>query len=336
MILGTHDTDRDVLVVAEVGNNHEGNLECARALVRAAAECGAGAVKFQTYRTRAVVAPADRDRFERMSRFELTPDAFAELSALAASLGLLFISTPLDLDSVAVLEPLVDCFKIASGDNDFYPLLDRVCATGLPMLVSIGLSDLDQVRATVRFIDDRWRSNGARAELGVLHCVSSYPAPVEDANLAAIGAVHRELDLTVGYSDHTLGIDTCVLAVAAGARIVEKHFTLDQHASDFRDHQLSADRTELARLVSEVQRVSRIVGPRGKTVQPSERAGVTAFRRSIVAAVDLPAGHQLQDADLAWMRPADGLRPGEEARVIGRVLNRAIAAGDRIRGTDVD
>ena len=336
MRIGPFDTDRAVLVVAEIGNNHEGSLERARQLVHEAASCGADAVKCQTFRTRLFVSPADAARYERMSRFELSPEAFAELSALARSLGLLFLSTPLDLESAAALEPLVDAYKIASGDNDFFPLIARVCETGRPLLVSTGLTDLAGVLRTTALIGERWRAGGIDGELGLLHCVSSYPAPIEEANLAAIGVLQRACGVTVGYSDHTLGIEACVLAVAAGARIIEKHFTLDKRLSDFRDHQLSADPEEFRRLVRDVKRAAAIVGAAIKEPQPSETPGLTQFRRSIVAAAHLDRAHVITGADLMWLRPAGGLPPGEESRLIGRRLRRAVAAGEQIAAGDVE
>jgi len=335
--IGGFDTSARVLVVAEAGNNHEGDMDRARALVRAAAGCGVNAIKFQTFKTAAFVRRADAERYERMSRFELPPAAFAELAALARSAGLLFISTPLDLESVAVLEPLVDAYKVASGDNNFYPLLDRIARTKKPVLVSTGLSDIQQVHATVRRLRDAWRPLGANPGLGLMHCVSSYPAPPDQANLAAIGFLHRETGLTIGYSDHTqdAGIDACLLAVAAGARIVEKHFTLDKQTSDFRDHQLSADPGDMTRLVRAIERLNAMIGRPEKVVQECERPGVVQFRRSIVAAADLPEGHRLSDADLTWLRPGDGLPPGTEPELIGRVLVRPVARGAQIRTADV-
>jgi sialic acid synthase SpsE len=333
--IGPFDTFERVLVVAEAGNNHEGDADRARALVRAAAGCEAHAIKFQTFRAAAFGRPSDRERYAQLSRFELSPATFAELAALARSEGLLFISTPLDMESVGVLEPLVDAFKVASGDNNFYPLIDRIARTGKPVLVSTGLSDLQQVRATVERLRSAWRRLGDNPGLGLMHCVSSYPAPPDEVNLAAIGVLERETGLTVGYSDHTLGIDACVAAVAAGARVVEKHFTLDRQTSTFRDHAMSADPAEMTQLVREVARMSTLVGRPEKVVRASERAGVVQYRRSIVAAADLPEGHQLCETDLTWLRPGGGLAPGEESRLIGRVLARRVARGDQILASDV-
>lgn len=327
MRIGDRDTGARVLVVAEIGNNHEGDVGAARELVRLAAEAGADAVKLQTYRTALFVRPADADRYARLERFELPPASVAELQRLARELGLLFLSTPLDLEAVALLEPLVDAYKIASGDNDFWPLLDAVRATRKPVVVSTGMSTLEGVARAV----DRLRGS----EVALLQCTSAYPAPEHEANLAAIGLLAARFRVTVGYSDHTLGIDACVAAVAAGARIVEKHFTLDKARGGFRDHQLSADPDDLRELVRRVRDVETLLGRPEKTVQPSEEETVRAARRSVVAARDLEAGHAVAWEDLVWLRPRDGLAPDEAGDILGATLVRAVAAGEPIRRQDV-
>jgi sialic acid synthase SpsE len=326
--IGDFDTAERVLVIAEVGNNHEGDRDDALELVRQAAASGADAVKLQTFRTELFVRPHDRERYERMSRFELSPELVAELAELARSEGLLFVSTPLDLESAEMLEPLVDAYKIASGDNDFVPLLDRVAASGKPVILSTGLSDLEGAKRAAAHFEGR--------ELAVLQCTSAYPAPPEEANLAAIALLGERLQCTPGYSDHTLGVEACLAAVAAGARVIEKHFTLDKEHSDFRDHSLSADPPELAELAAGVRRVETLLGQAEKRVQSSEGDLTVAARRAIVAAGDLARGDVVEFDQLTWLRPADGLAPGEESRLVGRTLKRDIAAGDSIREEDVD
>jgi sialic acid synthase SpsE len=232
-----------------------------------------------------------------------------------------------------VLEPLVDAFKIASGDNDFVALLERVARARKPVVISGGMAGLAELRRAVDVVRAAW--DGEDHGLAVLHCVSAYPAPREELNLRAIPLLARELGCTVGYSDHALGIDAAVLAVAAGARIVEKHFTLDKSRDTFRDHQLSADPDDFAELVERVRAAEAVLGSPVKEVQPSERATAAAARRSLVAARDLEPGHKLDAGDLAWLRPAGGLRPGEEASLLGRELVRAVRAGERLSRSDV-
>lgn len=327
MRIGSFDTDERVLVVAEIGNNHEGDIGVARELVERAADAGADAVKFQTFRADAFVSPSDTERFARMQRFELTPEEFGELAELAHRRSLLFLSTALDLASVEALLPLVDAFKVASGDIDFFPLLEKLAATGKPVVLSTGQSDLEEIDRAIAVV--------GRAA-GVLHCVSSYPAPDEELNLRAIEVLAETFPgCTVGYSDHTTGLDAAPVAVACGARIVEKHFTLDKEYSTFRDHQLSADPAELRELMRRVRHAETLLGRRRKEPQESESDARIALRRSIAAAQALPAGHVLGDGDLIWTRPADGLRPGEEGKLIGRLLRRGVTPGEHLRSEDV-
>ena len=332
MKIGSLDTLQKVFVVAEIGNNHEGRFENAEKLVRAAAECGVDAVKFQTFRTKWFTSRVDPARFERLRRFELTFDEFAALERLARRLGVMFVSTPLDLESASFLESLVDAYKIASGDNDFWALLDRVCRSRKPVIISTGMSSGADLEACRDFVLERRPSS----EVAFLHCVSAYPAPPEHVNLSVIPVLAESLRCTIGYSDHTIGVEAAVASVALGARIVEKHFTLDKNFSDFRDHQLSADPDEMSRLVKHIRSVEVLLGRADKRIQPSEEGVLAVARRSIAAAADLPEGHRLRDADLTWLRPRNGLPPGGEAEVLGKRLKRAKAFGEPIRREDVE
>lgn len=332
MRIGSLDTDSRIVVVAEIGNNHEGDVERARKLVRAAAAAGADAVKFQTYKTELFVRPADEERFARLKSFELSQEAFAVLADLAHELGLAFVSTPLDLESATFLEEVADAVKIASGDNTFVPLIRQVAAGSKPMIMSTGLVDLDEARAALEL------ARGARpsgAEVALLHCVTAYPAQPAEINLRVIPELASALGCTVGYSDHTLGIEACVAAAAIGARILEKHVTLDPPPSDFRDHDLSARPDELAELVRRVRLVEELLGTGEKRPQASEVELRDAVRRSIAARRDLPAGHVIVASDLAWLRPGEGIAPGREGEVVGRILRRAVTAGEQLRPDDL-
>jgi N,N'-diacetyllegionaminate synthase len=333
--IGDHDTSKRIFIVAEIGNNHEGSFENAQKLVEHAAASGVDAVKFQTYRTRNFTSGADPERFARLQRFELTHDQFTRLAELARSLGIGFFSTPLDLPSVEFLDPLVQVFKVASGDNDFFPLLARICKTGKPLIVSSGLADLERIRSAYTFVESEWARLGIQQECALMHCVSSYPVPDREANLRAIPVIFEELGCVVGYSDHTLGPDAMVAAAALGARILEKHFTLDKQFSSFRDHQLSADPPEMRAIVERVRRTETLLGAPTKVVQPSEEINQRPARRSIRAGKDLEAGHELRIEDLIWLRPAEGLPPGAEDRLLGRRLQRDVRFGELLLPTDV-
>lgn len=334
MRIGDIDVRERVLVVAEIGNNHEGDAGRARELVQAAAETGVHAVKFQTFRAERFVSPSEAKRVEQLRGFELSYDDFAGLAELARSLGLLFLSTPLDLESADFLEGIADGYKIASGDNDFYALVERVARSDRPLVISTGLSDLAQIERTVGLVEEV-RGEAARESLALLHCVSSYPATPDELNLLAIPYLAERLPYPIGYSDHSTGSTAALAAVALGARIVEKHFTLAGIESDFRDHALSAKPAEMAELVRRVAEAEALLGSPEIAIAEAETGNAVAIRRSIVAGADLAAGHVLREEDLAWVRPGDGLRPGQEALLVGRALRRDVAAFDPLSADDV-
>jgi sialic acid synthase SpsE len=321
---------RDGLLIAEIGNNHEGDAALAERLVRLAAESGAGAVKLQTFRAEGLVSERrDPDRFRRLRGFELRDADVRRLRGVARDAGLLFVSTPLDLPSAALLSELVDAFKIASGDLTFEPLLRLVASFPQPIILSSGLADLGLLR---RALDVIGEVRGALRcdEVAILHCVSAYPAPPEEANLGAIPTLAAAFPHPVGYSDHTVGIEAAVVARALGARIIEKHFTIAHDHSDFRDHALSATPPELAELARRLRQVRAMVGDGVKRPRPCEEPLRTAIRRSICAAGRLAAGTVLEPRHLTWLRPGDGLAPGREAEILGRRLIRALEAGDPV------
>jgi len=335
MKIGPIDLASDVLVVAEIGNNHEGDVELAEELVCRAAAAGAQAVKFQTIRPELLVSSADAARLAQLRRFALREADFQRLADVARRQGVMFISTPFHLGAVHFLDPLVPAFKVASGDVDFLPLLDAIAATGKPVLLSTGASDLAVVARSTDFLDKAWRKHKRRGDLVLLHCVVSYPTPAASANLNAITAL-KQLSPWVGYSDHTMGIEAAVLSVALGARVIEKHFTIDKNHSDFRDHKLSADPEELAELVRRVREAVAMLGDGVKRVLDCEQATVGLVRRAIAAGRDLAEGSAIAATDLVWLRPrAQGLAPGSEERLIGRRLRRAVAAGQPILPEDV-
>jgi N,N'-diacetyllegionaminate synthase len=327
MIIDSINTDNEVLIVAEIGNNHEGKVGLAEEMIHAAAATGVQAVKFQTFRTEHYVTRRDTARFARLKSFELSFDEFEQLSKLAKSLGLLFLSTPFDLESAEFLKGIVSAFKIASGDNNFYPLIDNVARSGKPVILSTGMVNMDQIREAVCRVEDIWKAQRIKQELAVLHCVTSYPVPPREANVRAVMTLKREFGCTVGYSDHTLGIQASVLATALGARIIEKHFTLNKKQSDFRDHQLSADPAEMKELVQQIRQVPEFLGTGEKQLQESEKEITRSVRRSIVAKRDLSKGAKISWDDLTWVRPADGLPPGKESLLVGKILNQPVTAG---------
>lgn len=334
MRIGDFDVASRVLIVAEIGNNHEGDPALAEDMIRAAANAGANAVKFQTIVPEELVSADQTERLAQLRRFSLSRENFVRLAEAAQKAGVMFMSTAFDLDSLDFLDSLVPAHKIASGDNTFHPLLARAAATGKPILLSTGLADRETVLAARRTIESVWQTQGRAGELALLHCVTCYPTPPGDANLAAISGL-KALCPTVGYSDHTLGVEAAVLAVAAGARIIEKHFTLDKGRTTFRDHQLSADPDELALLVRRVREAETFMGD-GENRPACESPAAVAVRRSVAAKADLAPGTVLAPGHLRWVRPGSGVAPGREDLLLGRRLVRGVSAGELILASDVE
>jgi N-acetylneuraminate synthase/N,N'-diacetyllegionaminate synthase len=325
-----------VFVIAEAGVNHNGDLDLARRLVDAAADAGADAVKFQTFRTDALVsgtAPKARYQVETtggaesqramLARLELSAEAHAGLRERATRRGLVFFSTPFDEASADLLVDLgVELLKVPSGEVTNLPLLRHVAAKGRPVLLSTGMSTLDEVATAVETIE---KAGGP--PLAILHCVSAYPAPPEDTNLRALDTLRARFGCPVGLSDHSLGLEIALAAVARGAAVLEKHLTLDR-ALPGPDHRASLPPADFAALVRGVRAVEAALGDGDKRPMPSEIDTRAVARRSLVAARALPAGHRLTRADVAIKRPGTGIAPGELDGVLGRRLARALVADE--------
>jgi len=330
MKIGNIDLSKEVMIVAEIGNNHEGNYDIAKELISLAADAGVHAVKFQTFKTEHYVTSKDKKRFNQLKSYELSYTQFEKLSHFAAKLGLIFLSTPFDLASVDFLNNFVPVFKISSGDNTFYPLIDSIARTGKPIFLSSGFADLNQVKKTKDFIENVWKTNNIDQNLIVLHCVAEYPVKKKNANLKAIQTMKDYLSCDIGYSDHTIGVEAAVIAVALGAKVIEKHFTLDKNFSDFRDHNISADPDDMKKMVEKIKQTHEILGTGKKVIQQNELADLPFVRRSITATRDILANTSISKEDITWVRPGDGLAPGNEHLVIGKVSKNQILKGDII------
>ena len=322
-------------IIAEAGVNHNGDLALAKRLIEEAAKAGADAVKFQTFRGERLVSPtawkaayqtaatgAHESQLDMIRRLELSAGAFGELKRHCKACGALFLSTPFDEESADLLEDLgVSAFKIPSGEVTNSPLLAHVGRKGKPVILSTGMSTLEEVRAAV----DTLRQAGAQ-DVVVLHCVSSYPADPADANLRAMATLAEAFHVPVGYSDHTPGIEVALAAVALGACVIEKHVTLDRTLPG-PDHRASIEPGELVALIRGVRIVQSALGDGRKQPVPSEADTAAVARRSLVAIRDVPVGATLTDDVLAVLRPGTGLSPALRARVVGRIAKMHIPAG---------
>ncbi|MBI4589777.1 MAG: N-acetylneuraminate synthase [Candidatus Rokubacteria bacterium] len=327
-----------VFIVAEAGVNHNGDLALAKRLVDVAAEAGADGVKFQTFRSEALVsraAPkaayqqaatgADEGQREMLARLELTPDQYAEIREHCARRRILFFSTPFDEASADALEALgVPLFKLPSGEITNLPLLRHVAAKGKPIILSTGMSTLAEVAEAVAAI----RAAGD-PPLALLHCVSAYPAPPAEMNLRAMDTLRDRFGYPVGLSDHTLGIEVAVAAVARGAVIVEKHFTLDRQLPG-PDHPASLEPGELAALIRAIRSVEAALGDGEKRPMPSETDARRVARKSLVAGGPIRAGERLTPSRVRIKRPGTGISPADLPRALGRTVRRDLAADEVI------
>lgn len=333
---------RSTFVIAEAGVNHNGDPKMAIALADAALAAGADAVKFQTFRAEDVVsasAPtADYQRtntgatsqFEMIKALELDEEGHRAVARHCERIGIEFFSTPFSPQAVDLLMGLgVRRIKLPSGEITNRPLLQKAAGTGLPLLLSTGMSTLDEVRTAVGWIEQVWAGGTrptASPALVVLHCTSAYPAPADALNLRAIRALADAFpELPVGYSDHSQGIEAALAAVALGATVIEKHLTLDKSLPG-PDHRASADPAEFAALVAALRRLEPMLGDGIKRPHPVEANTRDVARRSVVSTRALPAGHVLTEDDLALRRPGTGIEPDRIESLSGRRLREAVAA----------
>ena len=331
MNIGGVDLDKSRFLIAEIGNNHEGDAALAMEMVAAAVEAGADAVKVQVITPDRLVNYSQTERIAQLTGFKLPLSTFQEMADLATSKDVQFIATPFDLDSLDGIFPMVSAIKIASSDLNFHPLLAAAAAKGKPVIMSTGMGTQVEVQAAVDTIADNLPAGTSLEDsLVLLHCITAYPTPVEEANLSAVRTLAEAFPVTVGYSDHTLGVEAALVAAALGARVIEKHFTMDKTRTTFRDHALSADPQDLAKLASALHSFDDVLGSGEKRPMPSEAGNLVAARRSIVASRDLSAGTVLSLGDLDFVRPGDGLNPSLASSVVGQRLNVPLRRHDKL------
>jgi len=317
------DPDGSVFVIAEIGINHDGDEGRARSMIAAATDCGADAVKFQTVDADESYLPGTASH-AAFSGHGLPPSAYERLMAQARELGIVMFSTPGDLGSLDAMRRLgMPCIKISSGQLTNVPMLRAAAASGLPLIVSTGMADL----ATTRRAVDMIKAAGGQ-DYALLHCTSLYPAPADSLNLRAMATLAREFAAPIGYSDHYLGNEAVLAAVAMGATIIEKHFTLDRRRPGA-DHALSAEPPQFAAMMHSIREIERMRGSGLKAPTDQEAALARLRWRYLVARRDIEAGEALTPELLVAKRLPDAGAAIEAAvidRVVGRRLRRALAA----------
>lgn len=328
---------RPATIIAEIGSNHNGDMNLARRLVREAKDLGCDYAKFQSWTKESIFARVvyDENRFladdyrsrtdhtleSIVEEFSMSASELAEMKAYCDDVGIGFASTPFSKQEVDWLvdELNVDFIKIASMDCNNYPFLEYVATKGKPIVLSTGLSELWEIDRAIRTIEDA----GSR-DIILLHCVSIYPPPDSIINLHNIDMLRETYpEYPVGFSDHSTGTLVPIAALARGACMIEKHFTLDKAAFGW-DHKVSATPDEIATIVEAARRIPQLLGTHRRVVTELDRNKIPAFRRSVVAARPIAAGARIEFADLDLKRPARGVPPGELHTVVGRIAKRDI------------
>jgi len=321
-----------VFIIAEAGVNHNGSLSIAKKMVDAAYDSGADAIKFQTFKSENFISmsakkaayqkkttPTDETQLEMVKKLELDKSAFRELKDCCRKKSLIFISTPFDDESIDFLADLgVDIFKIPSGEITNLPYLKKIGSLKKKVILSTGMSDLDEIRSALDILTN---AGTPKNDITVLHCTTAYPAPLKDIHLRAMLTIKETFDVNIGYSDHTLGAEVSIAAVALGATVIEKHFTLNRNMEG-PDHKASLEPHELKVMVRAIRNIEKAMGSARKKPESSELGNRALVRKSIVAAKHIKKGEFFEAKNIIAKRPGLGISPMEWEKIIGKIAKR--------------
>lgn len=329
--------NQPIFIIAEAGVNHNGSLDLAKKLVDAAKESGADAIKFQTFKTENLVTKdaekaeyqnkttREKSQYEMIKKLELTDDNFRELAKYSEKKGIIFLSTPFDVESVDLLDEIgVPLFKLGSGEITNFPLLEYVASKGRPVILSTGMATMDEIEEAVNLLHDKVKA------LTLMHCVTSYPAEIRDTNLKVIETLRSTFKLPVGFSDHTPGIEMPMAAAALGSCVIEKHFTLDKNLEG-PDHKASLEPAEFKKMVRGIRSVESGMGNGIKKLTDKEKEIKRVARKSIVANVNIPQETVITKDMLAVKRPGTGIEPKYIESLIGKKTTSKIKKDEVIR-----
>ena len=321
------------IIIAEAGVNHNGSMSMAKKLIVAAKECGVDYVKFQTTKSPESITSRfakmaeyqkknlqqDESQLEMLRKILLRMEDFGELSDYCQILGVNFMSTPFDLDSIDYLAGLkMDYWKIPSGEITNLPYLRRIAKQGMPVIMSTGMCNMADIEAAMNVLT---KGGLSLEQISLLHCNTEYPTPFEDVNLRAMQTLKQHFGVRVGYSDHTKGIEVPIAAVAMGAEIIEKHFTLDKTLPG-PDHVASLDPKELKAMVEAIRNIEKAIGTGIKQVSLSEQKNIAIARKSIIAARDIKKGETFTEDNITVKRPGSGISPMHWDEVVGQIAKR--------------
>jgi N-acetylneuraminate synthase len=339
----TNEKNLKVFLIAEIGVNHNGSLDLAKEMVVAAKNSGADAVKFQTFKAERLAVQstpkvsyqtsttdAAESHLSMLKKLEFSEADHQSIFGFCQEIGIEFISTPYDIESVDFLETLgVARYKLASADIVDYPLQKRIAGTGKPLLLSTGMATLGEIERALECL------NPLKDCTTLLHCVSNYPCSDESLNLRVISTLRQAFGLPVGYSDHSIGYEAATLSIAMGVKVIEKHFTTDKNLPG-PDHAASSTPDEFSQLSTAVRRAAQMLGNPFKKCQPEESQMARVSRKSITLLRDVAAGSQLSESDLCMMRPGLGITPFELNEVIGKTTRHSLNAHHQLKWSDIE
>ena len=320
-------------LIAEIGGNHEGDFDYAKDLTAMACESGVDAVKFQIYTGESLVSKVESpDRYSHFLKFQLTPEQYIALAEVCKTFGTTFTASVWDIGAFEWIDPYMTFYKIGSGDLTAYLFLKKAVQTGKPIILSTGLAEIDEVKASVEYIrrlDNRYEHEDY---LALLQCTSMYPIPDEESNLNVLDLFKEKFEVTVGYSDHTEGTLPVETAIAMNAEIIEMHFTDDRKDKLFRDHKVSFTPREIKRLIEKIDKIQRLKGKKFKSPTASEIEAnhVQSFRRSVYAAEDLEPGNVLTEDNTVLLRPCSGIDARRYEEILGRKVTAYIKKYEKI------
>ena len=321
-----------VFIIAEAGVNHNGSIDLAKKLVDVAVEAKADSVKFQTFIAENVISSSAKmaeyqlvntgiseSQLDMVKKLQLDFQDFIELQKYCNEKGILFLSTPFDLESLEFLKTMdLPIMKIPSGEITNLPYLRKIGELNTNVIASTGMSNIDDISSLISILES---SGTSKEKITLLHCNTEYPTPMEDVNLLAMDTLRKTFGVKIGYSDHTLGIEVPIAAVALGAAVIEKHFTLDKNM-DGPDHKASLNPVELKEMVTAIRNIENALGTTNKKVSQSEAKNIQIARKSIVASKKILKGEQFSEDNLTVKRPGNGISPLEWDNVIGQYSSR--------------
>jgi len=332
MKLFNKNINKEILYVAEIGVNHEGSISRCKKLIKDAKNSGANVVKFQCYSPKFYVSK-EEEKFKRVKKFYISETRFNQIIKYCKKLKIPYLFTPLSHDWLSFIKKNSNVVKIASGDLNFDFLLKEVLKFNLKIILSTGISNLDEIKRAIKIIKKKYKG-GINKKLVLLHCISNYPVKDSDANIKSITFLRDKLNLNVGYSNHVIDINACLSAICLGAKVIEFHFT-DNKKRKFRDHQLSLDKLDVKKLIKLGNLFNKLLGKYDKEVKLNSKNDKKTLSKGIIFSQDLKKNHKIKITDLSFARPAKYFFANDIKKILGKKLKKSVKDGFLVKRTDL-